>query len=131
MVSVANTRSTPSTLFALAVSTVAQASQYVVFGFLSALAAIISAGLLTGSINTSGLLHGKSPAGQESISPTRVQLLLFTLATAGTYLTQAFSAQGSLTMPDVPEHTIIALGGSHALYLGTKAYTFFSKRAKE
>lgn len=109
-------------------STVAQATQYSVFGFLAALAAIISVRLLTGSINTSGLLHSKSPTGQESISPARVQLLLFTLATAGTYLSQALNARGSLRMPDVPQNTIVALGGSHALYLGTKAYAFFSKR---
>ena len=107
---------------------VAQATQYTVFGFLAALAAIIGVRLVTGSINTGGLLHSKSPTGQETISPARVQLLLFTLATAGTYLGQAVAARGTLRMPDVSQSTIAALGGSHALYLGTKAFAFFSKR---
>jgi hypothetical protein len=31
-------------------------------------------------------------------------------------------------MPDVSRETLIALGGSNTLYLGTKAFAFFSRR---
>ena len=106
---------------------VAQLVRYVVLGFLFALAGIIAIRLLNGSINTNGLLRSKSPSKMESTSPARVQLLIFTVATAGTYLTQVLKSLGTLEMPDVPRDTLIALGGSHALYLGTKAYAFLLK----
>jgi hypothetical protein len=107
----------------------AELVRYLVIGFLLSLAAIISVRLVTGSINTTGLLRSKSPRSDESISPARVQLLVFTLATAGSYLTQVLKLHGAVQLPDVPQHTLIALGGSHSVYLGTKAYAFFSRRA--
>jgi hypothetical protein len=103
--------------------------RYVVLGFLISLAAIIAVRLLTGSINTSGLLRSKSPTKDETVSPARVQLLIFTLATAGTYLSKVFGALGTGQLPEVPQDTLVALGGSHVLYLGTKAYAFFLKGA--
>lgn len=102
--------------------------RYLVLGFLFTLAGIIAVRLLTGSINTTGLLRSKSPQRDESISPARVQLLIFTLVTAGSYLTQVLTLRGTLQLPDVPQNTLIALGGSNGLYLGTKAYAFLSRR---
>jgi hypothetical protein len=102
--------------------------RYVVMGFLLSLAGIIAVRLLTGSINTTGLLQSKSPQRDESISPARVQLLILTLVTAGTYLTQVLTLQGAPQLPDVSQSTLIALGGSHGLYLGSKAYAFFARR---
>jgi hypothetical protein len=106
----------------------AQLIRYIVLGFLFILTGIIAVRLLTGSINTTGLLRSKSPQRDESISPARVQLLIFTLATAGSYLTQILKLRGTLQLPDVPQNTLIALGGSNGLYLGTKAYAFLSRR---
>jgi hypothetical protein len=103
------------------------AIQDVVIGFLVSLFAIIAIGLLTGDINTRGVLRTKSPFGDDTISPARVQLLLFTLATAGTYLTRALEARGTGKMPDVPESWLVTLGGSHLFYLGSKAHAFFGK----
>ena len=108
---------------------VAETVRYVAFGFLLTLAGTIAVRLLTGSINTTGLLRSKSRTKNESVSPARIQLLIFTLATAGTYLTQVLKSLGSPQMPDVPQDTLITLGGSQALYLGTKAYAFLLKGA--
>lgn len=98
---------------------------FIVFGFLFSLAALISFRLLTGDINTRGVLRTKSPTGDDEISPARVQLLLFTLATAGTYLSDVLTSLGSGRLPDIPESVLAMLGGSHVFYLGTKAYAFF------
>jgi len=103
------------------------AIQDVVIGFLFSLFAIIVIRLLTGDINSRGVLRTKSPTGEDSISPARVQLLVFTLATAGTYLGWALEARGTGIMPKVPEAWLVTLGGSHLFYLGSKAYAFFGK----
>src|SRR5205823_5164996 len=59
--------------------------------FLLALAAIVAVKLLTGEINTAGLLYGRisgRPRNQNQyFSPERVQMLLFTLAAAFYYIT--------------------------------------------
>ena len=105
------------------------ALEYGVILFLGALFAIIAFRLLTGAINISGILRTKSPTGEDdSISPARVQLLVFTVATAGTYLGWAIEARGTGKMPTVPETWLILFGGSHAFYLGSKAFAFFGKR---
>lgn len=100
------------------------AARYCAEGFLIVLAAIIGVRLLTGGINTRGLLDGKSGAGRGSISPARVQLLISTLAAAGTYLGRAFAHRQTGRMPDVPDAMLVAVAGSHALYLASKALAF-------
>jgi len=107
---------------------VPHAIESIVFGFLFSLAAIISFRLLTGEINTRGVLRTKSPTGDDEISPARVQLLLFTLATAGTYLSEVLASPGSGRLPEVPESMLAVLGGSNVFYLGTKAYAFFVQK---
>jgi hypothetical protein len=104
------------------------AIQSVVFAFLASLFATIAIRLLTGTINTQGVLRTKSPDGDDSLSPARVQLLVFTLAAAGTYLGWAIEARGSGEMPKVPESWLVTLGGSHVFYLGSKAFAFLGKR---
>ena len=104
------------------------AIESIVFGFLFSLAAIISFRLLTGEINTRGVLRTKSPTGDHELSPARVQLLIFTLATAGTYLSEVLASLGSGELPDVPESLLAVLGGSNVFYLGTKAYAFFVQK---
>ena len=89
--------------------------------------AIIAVRMLTGDINVRGLLRTKSPTGDDSLSPARVQLLVFTIVTAGTYLGWAIEAHGTGQMPKVPETWLAMFGGSHVFYLGSKAYAFFGK----
>jgi len=107
-----------------------QLVRYIVFGFLFSIGGLISLRIVTGEINTRGLLHTKSPTGDHELSPARVQLLLFTLATAGNYLTDALNSPVSGKLPDVPEALLATLGGSHLLYLGSKALDFFANSAK-
>jgi len=94
----------------------------VVFGFLIALAGAIFAQILSGRIHTKFLLHGTRKDGSRYFSPERVQLLLFTLGTAGNYFVSAAQNAGRGILPDVSQQTLMLLGGSHALYLGGKAY---------
>ncbi|HET6972885.1 MAG TPA: hypothetical protein VFH96_02610 [Pyrinomonadaceae bacterium] len=99
-----------------------------VFVFLVGLAAIIAYRLLTGQINTNYLLYGTKKDGTKYFSPERVQLLLFTLGTAMFYLNTVAQNRTSGAIPDVPTQTLALLGGSHAIYLGGKAYMMLFKR---
>jgi len=103
------------------------AIQGVVIGLLGSLFVIITMRLLTGGINVHGVLRTKSPTGEDTISPARIQLLVFTLAAAGTYLGWALEARGTGRMPKVPESWVVTLGGSNLFYLGSKAFAFFRK----
>lgn len=96
-------------------------------GFLLSLFTIVAIRLLTGGINVRGVLRTKSPTGDDSISPARVQLLVFTLAAAGIYLGWAVEARSTGIMPKVPEGWLATLGGSHLFYLGSKAFAFFGR----
>lgn len=95
--------------------------------FLGGLAAIIAYRLLTGQINTNYLLWGTKKDGSKYFSPERVQLLLFTLGTAMFYLSNVLQNRGSGVLPDVSTQTLAMLGGSHAIYLGGKAYMMLFK----
>jgi hypothetical protein len=98
-----------------------------VFVFVVGLAAIIAHRLLTGQINTNYLLYGTKNDGTRYFSPERVQLLLFTLGTAMFYLNNVLQNRHSGVLPDVSNETLILLGGSHAIYLGGKAYMMLFK----
>jgi hypothetical protein len=87
--------------------------------FVFALLIIIVAFLLDGRINTSGLLHGRTRAGDRYLSAERVQLLVVTLALAAQYVSEVI-AGGRTFLPAVPHAWIAVLGGSHSLYLGGK-----------
>lgn len=83
--------------------------------FIAVLALTIAIQLLTGKINMRGLLRDRRD-GQ--LSPGRIQLLVVTLTGSLSYFAQAIHAQGGLPAPS-PE-LLLALGGSHALYLTGK-----------
>lgn len=98
--------------------------------FMGALVATIVYQLLTGDINTNGLLRAKLGGAKGKMSPERVQLLLTTLGAAMYYVLQVSTAtkSGTLTLPEVPQTWPAVVGGSNLLYLGGKAYNrFFSK----
>jgi hypothetical protein len=99
----------------------------VILGFLLGLGGAVFFQILSGQINTKYLLYGRKRNGTRYLSPERVQLLLFTLWTAGNYLVSA--AQSTHGLPDVSQDTLMLLGGSHAVYLGGKSYAMlFMKR---
>jgi hypothetical protein len=88
-------------------------------GFLlTALAAIIVYKLLTGRIKMSGVLSDDKGA----FSPARLQLFLFTIATGFDLLSQ-ITTTGH--MPVLDQKLLIALFGSHSIYLGGKTYSVY------
>jgi len=95
-------------------------------GFLlTALAAIVVYKILTGRITMRGLLNDEHGA----FSPGRLQLLLFTLAMASHLLSQIVNSTAG-AVPGNPAHfpvldhkLLLALFGSHSLYLGGKTYS--------
>ena len=101
----------------------AQLISYVALSFLLTLAGIVLLRLLDGSINTRGLFHKRMPDGTWVFTPERVQLLLFTIATAFTLLNDVMQHLDSPKFPPVNHALIAALGSSHALYLGRKYWT--------
>ena len=81
---------------------------------------VVGFNLLTGKINTNGLLIDK---GTKALSVGRVQLLISTLVAVFYYLSLIHSSSRSL--PDVPEQVVLLLTGSNSLYLGEKALPLF------
>ena len=99
---------------------------FAVLAIICVIAGVVAMKLLTGEINTSGLLYGRVSArkrGQDQyFSPERVQLLVFTLAAAFYYLTLVLTNPNPGAWPDVPKAWPTLLGGSNAIYLSGKAY---------
>jgi len=81
--------------------------------------------LLTREISLDCLLYGdrrdrREPSGYAAFfSPGRTQLLIVTILTASYYLLQVI--HDPTTFPEIPVAWVVALGGSHAIYLGGKA----------
>jgi|SRR5580700_6714210 hypothetical protein len=96
--------------------------------FLLALFGIVAVQMLTGKINTKGLLCGKGADG--SLSPERVQLLAATFAAAFEYLSKVLRNPTPTQLPDVPENWLLLFGGSQALYLGRRLYQAWSAKQK-
>ena len=90
--------------------------------FLAALAAIVAFQMLTGRINTSGLL---SDPRDGSFSPARLQMLVASLAVAAAYLGRLGDWHDFSSLPDIPPEQLALLGGSHAIYLGGKGASLF------
>lgn len=91
--------------------------------FLGALAAIVAMQLLTGGINISGLFTVKTGRKDDQFSSSRVQLMVVTLGAGFYYITQVLANATPGQFPPIPETWPVLLGGSNALYLGSKAYT--------
>jgi hypothetical protein len=111
-------------------------TQYEIGIVLAVLAAVVVFQLLTGRINTRGLLSEKTSTGIGPVSPARVQLLLFTLAIAFYLLSQVIqSIKGSppgvpISFPDIETKWLVILGGSHSIYLGGKGLTLLRSQLK-
>ncbi len=85
---------------------------------LGGLAAIVFYQILTGGINTQGLLWEKD--GKGNYSAGRVQLLFFTLIFALMYIGKVM--QHPTRFPDIPQDFLVILGASNTAYLGQKAF---------
>jgi len=94
--------------------------------------------MLTGRINTQYLLYGQKPDGAHYLSPERVQLMIFTLWVALTYLLDTYETQvvhlppgTKPALPEVPVKTLTLLGASHMIYLAGKVYSMLiAKKTK-
>lgn len=97
-------------------------ARYEVVFLLAALAGIVFFQMFTGKIITRGLLSEKTKDGVTSFSPTRLQLLLFTLGVGFYVLGYVMNsvAAGKPGFPEIDSNVMLILGGSHALFLGAK-----------
>jgi hypothetical protein len=98
--------------------------QIEVWVFLAGLAGIIAYRLLTGAINTKGLLLDKG--NHHSFSPARLQLFLTTLAIAVYYIGEVLATKRG-EFPTIPREMFLVLGGSHAFYLGSKTVALINE----
>jgi hypothetical protein len=107
-----------------------QLTRLVVMGYLAGLFGIVAIQLLTGQIRTRYLLHGIRSDGTRYLSPERIQLLIFTLGAAFSYISDALRNPHPGIFPSVPESWVALLGGSHAIYLGGKSYFLMGWKPK-
>jgi hypothetical protein len=87
--------------------------------------AVVLLKIVTGEISLAYLLFTRDAAGNWSYSPGRMQLLIFTVVVAGAYLHSVIVSPVRGSLPDIPANVLAVLGGSHATYLGSKAFTTF------
>ena len=94
--------------------------------------------MLTGQINTRGLLYGRMRDGTRYLSPERVQLMIFTLWVGLFYVLNTFETrvvnptpETVHTLPEVNTQTLTLLGGSQTVYLLGKAYSMLIARRKK
>ena len=102
-------------------------ARYEIGIFLATLIAVVAYQLLTGRINTRGLLSEKTRNGLGGVSPARVQLLLFTLAFAFYLLSEIVHSH---QFPTIDTKWLLVLGGSHSIYLGGKGLSMFRSQLK-
>src|SRR5688572_17546967 len=94
--------------------------RYEMLIMLMVLMGIIAYRLLVRQINTKGLLLDKTSG--RAFSPGRLQLLVVTLAIALYYILMVIDTKDTGKLPDLPNEYLVALGGSHVIYLGGKVY---------
>ena len=92
--------------------------RYEIWILLITLSAVIFYQLVTGRINTRGLLRDKISG--RSFSPGRLQLLIVSLAGAFYYLLMIFNSENPGELPEVPSSLLMMVAGSHVFYLGGK-----------
>ncbi len=86
------------------------------------LLAVVLYQMLTGRINTRGMLNDKATG---KLSPGRVQLLFFTMFGGLYFLFKVIDNPAQF--PEIPPEMLYLLGGSNAAYLGGKLMAFWNK----
>ena len=109
-------------------TTLADVAQIEVASLLGAFAIVIAWQLLTGRINTRGLL---APPGENGASGNNVQLLFVTFATAGYYLMQVPQFALVHKLPPVSDQLLLVFVGSHVVFTGTRALPLISSLTEE
>lgn len=82
--------------------------------------------LLTRRISLNMLLYGDDSTGHSSFSPGRLQMLMVTLVVALRFVLDVM--HNPTAFPHIPNAWLVALGGSHVIYLGAKAQALLSDR---
>lgn len=100
--------------------------RYELLILLLVLIAIIAYKLLVQQINTNGLMLDKTSG--RAFSPGRLQMLVITLMIAVYYIFLVMDTEDTGRLPDLPNEFLIALGGSHAVYLSGKLYGMLAAR---
>ena len=97
--------------------------RYEMWALVISLALIVGYQLITGRINTKGLLYEDG-----HFSASRVQLLVFTVGGALYYLLLVMENPDPVKFPDVPNELLLILGGSHTLYQGRRLASLISDK---
>ena len=100
------------------------AFRFVAFAFLTLLAAFVALGVLNGTIVTSGLCAQKTGDTKGQVSPERVQLLLFTISAAATYVVSAVTSTDHTTLPPIDGAWLAVGAGSNGIYAISKTIRF-------
>ncbi len=111
--------------------TLVKFAQFEIWFLLGGLALLVGYQMLTGKINTTGLLHDKKDKQTAGFSPARVQLLMFTLFGAGYYLLLTVNNGYPTEFPEVPQELLALVGGSNLVYLGAKARSMLFQLIEE
>ena len=102
-------------------------ARYEIGILLTVLAATLVYQMLTGQINTQGLISEKTKTQKGGVSPARLQLLLTTLA-FGFYVLSQIVKLG--VFPEIDMKWVLLLGGSHSVFLGGKSLQMFTSQTK-
>lgn len=107
--------------------------RFEVWVFLFGLLAIVAYKILIGEINFRGILCEKVTTNKtKGYSAVRVQLMIFVMSSAFYYVSQV--AGNPKEFPQVPNELLLALGGSHMVYLTGKSYLLsllFNRKTKK
>jgi hypothetical protein len=106
-------------------ATLADAMRIELTLFLAALAALLVWGMLTGRIDTRGLLTADGGAGP---SGNNIQLLMMTCIAAGYYLLRVFETSHTHVLPAVPEELLLLFAASHAAFTGRNIRSLFTRQ---
>jgi hypothetical protein len=87
---------------------------------------IVAYQLLTGRINTDGLLYEKGEKSQ--FSPGRLQLLVMTVGIAFYYFLQVLEQPEPKKFPELPGTLLLILAGSNLFYLGSKLSSLLGEK---
>ncbi len=96
------------------------ALRYEMLVLLIALIVLIGYFMATNRINVKGLLMDKT--GGRALSAGRLQMLIVTLSIALYYILMVVETKDTGKFPDLPNEYLLALGGSHTVYLSGKLY---------
>ncbi len=107
-------------------NTLSTVLRYELLFMLTTFILVIAYRLLTGGINTDGLLRDK--ASGRAVSAGRLQMLVITLGIAIYYVMMVIRGKASGSLPNLPNEFLMALAGSHGIYLSGKLYGMLASK---